>query len=214
MSDKTKSFRQKETTRLEAFSDGVFSIAITLLVLELISTLHPASEEGIIATCLEHWRSFLAFFIGFVTILVCWLNHHLALEYVKKIDTRFIWINGFLLFVVTLTPFPTAILAEYLEKEGTTAMAIFGFNYFLIAVAADRICSYAYRHHLIDETDRKFYSAYKQIYRISIVYTLLAFFICFVSVVAAVILYLFLFIAFASPKELAMRLERLRMKKH
>src|SRR5438477_2264930 len=98
----------KETSRLEAFSDGVFAIAITLLVLELIETLHTQTNNGLVQLCLEHWQSFLAFTIGFVTIFVCWINHHVALEYVKKVDTNFFWINGFLLFVVTLTPFPTA----------------------------------------------------------------------------------------------------------
>src|SRR5689334_3542061 len=137
----------KETARLETFSDGVFAIAITLLVLELINTLHSEHGQGLLRTCLDHWQSFLAFTIGFATLLVCWINHHVAFEYIKKIDTKFIWINGFLLFVITLTPFPTAILAEYLEKESTLALAIYGFNYLLIAIAADSICTYAYNHH-------------------------------------------------------------------
>jgi uncharacterized membrane protein len=133
----------KESSRIEAFSDGVFAIAITLLVLEIITTLHPDSEDGLIKNLLHHWQSFLAFTIGFITILICWINHHIALEYVKKVDTAFMWVNGFLLFLVTITPFSTAILAGYLDKEGETALAIFGFNYILISIAADGICTYA-----------------------------------------------------------------------
>src|SRR5215831_10516579 len=125
----------KETSRIELFSDAVFAIAITLLVLDLIQILHSQSDDdGLLKTCLHHWQSFLAFIIGFITILVCWINHHVAFEYIKKVDVKLMWINGFLLFVVTLTPFPTAVLAEYLEKEGRTALAFFGLNYILISI--------------------------------------------------------------------------------
>ena len=62
--------RPKETYRLEAFSDGVFSIAITLLVLELIQYLHPQNGEGLVKSYLHHWEPFLAFLVGFLTILV------------------------------------------------------------------------------------------------------------------------------------------------
>ncbi|HUM46444.1 MAG TPA: TMEM175 family protein [Chitinophagales bacterium] len=210
MESEKDSHNTKETSRIEAFSDGVFAIAITLLVLELIQILYPPSEEGLLKTCLHHWQSFLAFLIGFVTIMVCWINHHVAFEYIKKVDSNLIWINGFLLFVVTLTPFPTAILAEYLDKEGATAVAFFGFNYFLISIAADGICSYAYHHHLVDAEHREYYYSYKKIYRYAVFYTLIAFLLCFVSVVVPIFLYALLFVAFAAPKEFAARLYKLR----
>jgi uncharacterized membrane protein len=201
---------RKETSRLEAFSDGVFAIAITLLVLELIETLHTQTDRGVVQLCVEHWQSFLAFTIGFITIFVCWINHHVAVEYVKKTDINFFWINGFLLFVVTLTPFSTAILAEYLEKESRTALAIFGFNYILIAVAADCICTYAYNHHLIEEKHREFYASYKIIYRYAILYNIIAFLLCFVSIVVPIILYAILFAAFAAPKAFALRIKKIK----
>jgi uncharacterized membrane protein len=203
----------KETSRLEAFSDGVFAIAITLLVLELIETLHAQPNDGLIQLCVTHWQSFLAFTIGFITIFVCWINHHVALEYIKKIDTNFFWINGFLLFVVTLTPFSTAILAEYLEKESRTALAIFGFNYLLISIAADAICTYACNHHLIEEKHREFYLSYKIIYRYAIFYNIIAFLLCFVSIVIPIILYAILFVAFAAPKAFAARLKKIKDRK-
>lgn len=190
-----------EISRIKSFSDGIFGFAITLLVLELIGILHPESDKGLVKSFLHHWHSFLAFIIGFITIMVCWINHHVALEYITKIDTKFMWINGFLLFLVTLTPFPTAILAGYLENESEMALAIFGFNYVLISIAADRICSYAYSKRLIEEDKREFYASYKLIYRYGLFYCILVFLICFVSVVASLILYAILFIAFAAPKE-------------
>jgi uncharacterized membrane protein len=204
---------QKESSRVELFSDGVFAIAITLLVLELIQILHPATETDLLKICADHWESFLAFFIGFITILICWINHHVAFEFIHKVDTRFLWVNGFLLFVVTLTPFPTAVLAEYLQKESTIALAFFGFNYILISIAAYGICAYAYNHRLISEEDRTFFSSYRLIYRYAIYYTILAFFICFISTWVAICLYIILFALFAAPKKLTLRLEKMRMKK-
>lgn len=200
---------EKETTRIDAFSDGVFGIAITLLVLELIQILHSPTSDGLLSTFFHHWQSFLAFLVGFITILVCWINHHFAFEYIKKVDTKLMWINGFLLFVVTLTPFPTAILAEYLEKEGGTALAVFGFNYFLISIGADAICTYAYNHDLIEEEYREYYYSYKLIYRYAIFYTLVTFLLCFVSIIVPLILYAILFAAFAAPAKFAARLNKI-----
>src|SRR2546423_4555856 len=165
MTETISNNQKKEPSRVELFSDAVFAIAITLLVLELIQILHAKPEKDLLTTCLNHWQSFLAFFIGFTTILICWINHHIAFEFIHKVDAKFLWVNGFLLFIVTLTPFSTAILAEYLKKETTIAMAVFGFNYILISIAANGICSYAYKHHLILEQDRTYFYSYNLIYR-------------------------------------------------
>ena len=121
--------RLSETTRLEAFSDGVFAIAITLLVLELIQMLHPQNGDGSLKSFLQHWEPFLAFLIGFLTLLICWINHHHVFNYINKTDSALPWVNGFVLLMITITPFPTAILAQYLDSEGKFALAIFGFNY-------------------------------------------------------------------------------------
>jgi uncharacterized membrane protein len=204
---------KKEPSRVELFSDAVFAIAITLLVLDLIQILHTKSETDLITTCLHHWQSFLAFFIGFTTILVCWVNHHVAFEFIHKVDTKFLWVNGFLLFVVTLTPFPTAILAEYLQKESTIAVAVFGFNYILISIAAYGICAYAYKHHLVTEEDRPYFHSYKSIYRYGIYYTTAAFLICFISPWISMVLYVVLFAFFAAPRELTARLEKMKRRK-
>jgi uncharacterized membrane protein len=213
MTEATTSNRKKAPSRVEPFSDAVFAIAITLLVLELIQILHPESERDLLTNCLNHWQSFLAFFIGFTTILICWINHHVAFEFIHRVDTRFLWVNGFLLFIVTLTPFSTAILAEYLQKESTIAVAVFGFNYILIAIAANGICSYAYKHHLISDEDRPYFHSYSLIYRYGIYYTILAFFICFISPWVSMFLYIVLFALFAAPEELTVRLKKIRMRK-
>jgi uncharacterized membrane protein len=192
-----------ETDRLETFSDGVFAIAITLLVLELIQMLHLKREEGLLKTFSHNWELFLAFFIGFVTILVCWINHTHALKYINKVDDKFMWVNGFLLFMVTLTPFPTAILAESIEADGRTSLLIFGFNYIMIALAAYFICRYAYNNRLVEESNREYFCFIKKTYGYSIFYTIVVFFICFISIPTAIALYIFMFTIFALPKNFA-----------
>ncbi|HTQ27399.1 MAG TPA: TMEM175 family protein [Puia sp.] len=194
---------EKETTRIEAFSDGVFAIAITLLVLELIGTLHSHRSLHLRSFFIGNWQSFLAFLIGFITILVCWINHHTVFEYIRKTDTNFMWINGFLLFLVTFTPFPTAVLAEYLQTESTMALSIYGFNYVMISIASYCICSYAYNHQLIYEAQKEIFYFYKVLYRYSIIYTIIAFSFSFISIIVPIILYIILFIVFAAPGKFA-----------
>jgi uncharacterized membrane protein len=202
----------KNTIRIDAFSDGVFGIAITLLVLELIQALHNQnSGEKLQKIFLDHWQYFVAYTIGFITILVCWINHHVAFEFINKTNTTLMWINGFLLFVVTITPFSTAILAEYLEKESKTALAIFGFNYFLVSVAADGICTYAYKKHFIEEAQREYYLIYKKFYRYAIFYTLVAFLLSFVSTFVPTIMYVVLFVFFSAPKYFSSKFYKLKV---
>ena len=203
----------KETARLEAFSDAVFAIAITLLVLELIQILHPQSGEGLLKFYLHHWEPFLAFLIGFLTILVCWINHKHVFDYIKKTDSFLPWVNGLVLLIITFTPFPTAILAEYLETEGKFALAIFGFNYFLISIASYWICTYAYKRYLINETDREFFHCIRLTYGYSIIYTPWHFLFVLFLYPSAIVLYLFLFCVFAFPKEFALRLLKRRQEK-
>jgi uncharacterized membrane protein len=193
----------KGTSRIEAFSDGVFAIAITLLVLDLIQMLHALPAQGGLEGLFHHWQPYFAFTVGFVTILVCWINHHVALEYMEKVDTGFLWVNGTLLFLVTITPFTTAILAEYLGEEPRAAMAIYAINYVLISISADAICSYAYARHLVREGSRDFYRHYKKIYRYAIFYNLLALLCCSFSILIPQVMFAVLFLVFSSPKSVA-----------
>lgn len=187
------------TSRLEMFSDGVFAISITILVLELIQMLHFKTQEGLLKTLWHNRDPFLAFFIGFVTILICWINHSHAFKYIAKADDKFMWVNGFLLFMVTLTPFPTAILAEFIQTEGKTALLIFGFNYIMIAFAAYFICRYAYNNFLVEEGNREYFYFIEKTYFYGIFYTIIVFFIGLVSIPAAIALYIFMFAVFAFP---------------
>jgi uncharacterized membrane protein len=118
---------EKETGRIEAFSDGVFAIAITLLVLELkVPHLPDGGAGGSLARALlAQWPSYVALVTSFFTILVMWANHHRIFDLVRRIDAPVLYANGLLLLVVTVVPFPTAVLAEYFEKPGATMAAAF-----------------------------------------------------------------------------------------
>jgi uncharacterized membrane protein len=107
---------EKETGRLEAFSDGVFAVAITLLVFSLQVPIldKPYTSAHLVDLLLLHWPSYLAFFISFATILIIWISHHVMFKLIDKSDTLFMFANGFLLLLVTIVPFPTQLIATYL----------------------------------------------------------------------------------------------------
>ena len=108
------------TSRLEAFSDGVFAIAITLLVLE-IKVPHNSSHS--LAHDLAHlWPSFWAYAVSFFTIGIIWVNHHAQYDRIVKSDRTLLFVNLLLLFWVAFIPFPTAVVAEHL-RGGTSAAA-------------------------------------------------------------------------------------------
>src|SRR5262249_53867686 len=111
---------EKETGRIEAFSDGVFAIAVTLLVLELkVPHLADGGANGSLGRALAaQWPSYVALVTSFFTILVMWANHHRIFDLVRRIDAPFLYSNGLLLLCVTVVPFPTALLAEYFRKPG------------------------------------------------------------------------------------------------
>jgi uncharacterized membrane protein len=129
---------EKETGRIEAFSDGVFAIAITLLVLELkVPHLPAGGAEGSLGRALAaQWPSYVALVTSFFTILVMWANHHRIFDLVRRADAPFLYANGLLLLVVTVVPFPTALLAEYFRKPGaSTAAAVYAGTFVLCGVA-------------------------------------------------------------------------------
>ena len=117
-----------ETQRVEAFSDGVFAIAITLLIIEIKvppeGTL--ASPGGLPGALLHLWPSYLGFAMSFTTIGIMWANHHNIFKLVARADPLFIAINTLLLMCVSFLPFPTGVLAEYVRvPEEQKAAALF-----------------------------------------------------------------------------------------
>jgi len=118
---------EKETGRVEAFSDGVFAIAITLLILEIkVPKLsHDSDPAALAAELLGLWPSYLAFLLSFFAILIMWINHHGLFSMVRRVNPGFLYANGFLLLLISFVPFPTSVLAEYLDGKALNAAAAF-----------------------------------------------------------------------------------------
>jgi uncharacterized membrane protein len=111
--------------RTEAFSDGVFSIAATLLVLDLKV---PAANGDLLAALAHLWPAYASYAVSFLTIGIIWMNHHTIFAHLRRVDRPLQVLNLLLLLVVALIPFPTSILATYLESghDQAAAGAIYG----------------------------------------------------------------------------------------
>ena len=140
-----RTFQATDTGRVEAFSDAVFAVAITVLVLGLGT---PAHESGELLHALLHqWPVYIGYFTSFVYIGVIWLNHHQAFTRIRIMDRQLHVANLSLLFTTAALPFPTSVLAEALQEEFSsddvrTAVAL----YALIAAGMCASWGWIYLH--------------------------------------------------------------------
>jgi uncharacterized membrane protein len=112
------------TRRLEAFSDAVFAIAITLLALNLqVPVVTPVTPAALAADLAAQWPTYLSFLLSFVTLLIAWVYHHRLLEAAKHAGTGLLFINGILLLIVSSVPFPTALLGAHLTTPAASVAA-------------------------------------------------------------------------------------------
>ena len=119
-------FQENETFRMETFSDGVFAIDITLLTFQLKA---PALKEALsnhmlMMALFKQWPSYLAFLLSFSTIFIIWLNHHRMYNVIRKSDSRFMFYNGALLFLVSIIPFTTSLLADYITSPAKSVSTV------------------------------------------------------------------------------------------
>src|SRR5574339_538699 len=137
--------------RLEAFCDGVFAIAITLLIIDIkIPSTAEISSTADFWLALKHIApSIFSFVLSFIVILITWVNHHNGLKLVNKVHSTFIYANGFLLFTVAIIPFPTSLLGEYLLTDHA-APAVILYNSVLVLQSLGWILmtATATKHHL------------------------------------------------------------------
>ena len=129
------------TARLETFSDGVFAIAATLLILNVSVTGVP------LGMALVHgWPSYVAYAVSFLTIGIMWVNHHGVFSQIDKVDRTFLMINVVFLMLVAFVPFPTKLVAENIHRPGLEAAALtYGFTLTLTAIAYNALWFYAAR---------------------------------------------------------------------
>lgn len=123
------------TGRVEAFSDGVIAVAITLLVLDL--RVPKASEHQALSHALAaQWPNYLAYVVSFLTIGVIWINHHAMLHRLERVDYSVLALNVLLLLTVVALPFSTALMAEYLTEPagGHLAAFVYGGSFLLMAL--------------------------------------------------------------------------------
>jgi TMEM175 potassium channel family protein len=117
-----------DRSRLEAFSDGVFAVAITLLALDL-TVAGPAGTGSLTDQLHDKWPAFLAYLISFFMIGIVWVNHHVLVRSIVKVDRVLLFLNLVLLLFVVLIPFATAIVADYFSRHDwntQVAMMLYG----------------------------------------------------------------------------------------
>ena len=145
-------------SRLEAFCDGVFAIALTLLIIDI------AIPSGtVINSSTDLWRAILriapsifAFLLSFSVIFITWVNHHASLRLVNRSSVSFIYANGFLLLTIVFIPFPTALLGEYiLTDDSAPAVVIYNSVTALQAVAWIWLCRAAIKDNLTKDDKSK-----------------------------------------------------------
>jgi uncharacterized membrane protein len=123
--------------RLEAFSDGVFAVAITLLALDLALP-GPGSHHSLWHLLGDHWRHFVAYFISFLIIGIMWVNHHALVRNIAVVDRAVLFLNLMLLLFIVVIPFSTSTMAQYLTAGGGNshlAMALYASTFEATALA-------------------------------------------------------------------------------
>jgi uncharacterized membrane protein len=142
----------RDTVRLVAFSDGVFAITITLLILEI----RPPSDEheSLLHGLLALWPSYLAYAVTFLFIGQVWANHHVMFDHIRAADRIVLLLNTVLLMVVAFLPFATSVLADALRdgRDERTAVAFYGIAFVATALTFNAVWQYSRRHQLLRET--------------------------------------------------------------
>jgi uncharacterized membrane protein len=196
----------ERTERVEAFSDGVFAIAMTLLVLD-IKVPHDLAPGRTLAQALgSQWPTYLAFVTSFVTILIMWVNHHRLFMHIGRWDDRLLFANGLLLLGIVLVPFPTALVADYLGSAGqTTAAVVYNGTFIVISLFFNVVWKSASRDGRLLRADHD-PAAVRQItdsYRFGPLFYVIALIVGFVSVTASLLVNCALAVYFALPPRTA-----------
>ena len=132
--------------RVEAFSDGVIAIAITLLILEI--KVPEGAGQDLPHQLAEQWPSYLSYVVSFFVIGVIWLNHHALFMHIGRVDRKLTALNLVLLFSIALIPWPTHLLATYMREGGDAervAALIYSATMLLMGVSIGAIWTYAAR---------------------------------------------------------------------
>ena len=190
-----------ETARVEAFSDGVFAIAITLLILDVHV---PTSAPGHLGAALaRQWPTYIAFLMSFSFIGIMWVNHHRLFNHIRGCDNRLLFLNLLLLLGVTVVPFPTALLAaHYAQADRTVSAAVFNGTYFVIAIFFNVLWHHAVRGGLLDSETQESANSISRQYAVGPIAYLVCFLLSWISVPASLAMNIALAVFFAIPPRL------------
>jgi TMEM175 potassium channel family protein len=206
-----KHMEEKETGRIEAFSDGVFAVAITLLVLTIkipgidVSPSHLPNDTQLWAVLLNEWPMLAAYATSFATIGVMWLNHHRLYTHIKRTNTVLLLLNLLLLLIIVFIPVPTALVAEYLVRPDQHAAALlYSGTGVILAICFNLLWRYAAYHNrlLAENADTRVVNAINKQYWFGPLVYLLAFILALFNTPASIILNFLLALFFAIPPRL------------
>jgi uncharacterized membrane protein len=143
--------RTRSKQRLEALSDGVFAVAITLLVLDLTVPATAHSERHLLSAVADQWPGYLGYVVSFSTVGALWLGHNAITDYLDRADTTILRLNLLVLLLVSFLPFPTRLVADYVTKTGAerVAVTVYGVTLLLSAAVLSLLWRYAIRSKLI-----------------------------------------------------------------
>lgn len=193
---------EKETIRIEAFSDGVFSIAITLLALELPFPRieHLPNNAVLTQAFLNNWTSYLAFILSFFSVLIMWMNHHAIFRHIHKTTSSIMFANGFMLLLVVAVPYPTSLIAEYFNTPGVnTAVAVYAGLFILINISYNWLwyAASSNAHSLKPGVSNDTIKSFRKIYLIGFPVYVAAFVVAFFSAILSLVICMLLWIFWA-----------------
>jgi uncharacterized membrane protein len=142
------------TGRVEAFSDGVFAIAITLLILTVEP---PRGGAHLGHELLRLWPAYLAYAISFLTVGIMWVNHHTVFRHFARVDRPLLLLNIGLLMLIAFVPFPTRVAAEFIRSgdDRRAAALLYGTTMTITAIFFFAVWFYGSRRLLRDDSDRR-----------------------------------------------------------
>lgn len=194
---------ENRTARLEAFSDGVIAIAITLLVFGIATPRDLPEGESLADALLALWPSYFAYLISFLTIGVMWINHHNLFKVINHSDHLLMVLNVVLMLMITFVNFPTAVLGAYITdpQEQQTAVVFLNGTYALIAIVFNVLWRYASgKRRLLDSSaDDAVVGGISRAYNIGLVAYLLSLIMAFIVPALGLLMNFSLAVFFALP---------------
>ena len=177
-----------ETRRVEAFSDGVFAIAITLLILVIEP---PSSGEHLGHELVRLWPSYAAYAASFLTVGIMWVNHHVVFRHFERVDRPLLLLNILLLMLIAFVPFPTRVVAEFLRSEDNRreAALLYGITMTITAICFFATWFYGKTRLLRPDADRREVSGITRSYLPGAPTYAVATLTAFVSATASLILF-------------------------